>query len=231
MRRFWRTVTVEPAEGGYRVALDGRGLRTQGGAAQIVASAPLAEAMAEEWRSQGEEVDPAAFVLRDLADQALDLVRSDRSGTIAKLLGYAETDTLCYRAEPDEPLARRQRELWEPLLRGLEARRGLRFERVSGVIHRPQPQETVASLRRLLEEQDDFTLAALLALASLAASLVVALAAVAPGADMQALWAAANLEEDWQIEQWGEDPEAMARRARRLAAFAAAGRFAALARA
>ena len=67
-------------------------------------------------------------------------------------------------------------------------------------------------------------------LASLAASLVVGLAGLEPGADAEALYAAANLEEDWQAEQWGWDREAEGRRARRQAEFAAAARFAALLR-
>lgn len=231
MKRFWREVTVVPAEGGFRVLLDSRPIRTPLGAPQIVASRALAEALADEWRQQqGDEIDLSAFVLRDMADQAIDLVAPGRAGTIARLLAYAETDTLCYRGEPDEPIARRQRQVWEPLLKTTEDRHQVRFERIGGIVHRPQPAATLDSLRSWLERKDDFTLAALLPLTSLAASLCVGLAAVEPGADVGALWDAANLEEDWQREQWGEDAEAMDRRARRLRAFEAAARFAVLVR-
>jgi len=230
MKRFWREVAVAAGDGGFRVLLDRRPIRTQGGAAQVVPTRALAEAMAEEWRRQGDAVDPAGFALRDLADHALDVVAPDRALAIAKLLAYAESDTLCYRAEPDEPLAHRQREVWEPLLKRIETAHGLRFERVCGIVHRPQPAATLAGLRRLLEGEDAFVLSALATMTSLAASLVVGLAALDPAADAEALWAAANLEEDWQAEHWGEDGEAMDRRARRLAGFAAAMRFAALAR-
>ena len=116
MKRFWTEVAVEPVEGAYRVTLDGRPIRTQGGRPQTVGSRPLAEALAGEWRAQGEEVDPHGFPLRDLADYALDHVAGDREAAIEALLRYAETDTLCYRADPDEPLFRRQQALWEPLV-------------------------------------------------------------------------------------------------------------------
>ena len=230
MKRFWKDVAVEPADDGWRVTLDGRPIRTQGGQPQVVPTRPLAEAMADEWRTQGEEVDPQAFPLRDLADFAIDHVANDRAGTIDKLLAYAETDTLCYRADPDEPLYRRQRELWEPLVAALEARHGVRLERVSGVIHRPQPPETIERLRAALAQQDDFTLSALSTLAPLAASLTIALTALEPGADSAALFAAANCEQDWQAELWGWDTPAEQARARRLAAFDAAARFARLVR-
>jgi len=229
MKRFWKDVAVERADSGWRVMLDGRPIRTQGGQPQIVPTRPLAEAMAGEWGAQGEKVDPQALPLRDLADYAIDHVRNERAGTIDKLLAYVETDTLCYRADPDEPLYRRQRDLWEPLLAAFEARHEVRLERVSGVIHRPQPVETSDCLRAILEQQDDFTLSALSTLAPLAASLTIALTALEPGADIAALFAAANCEQDWQAELWGWDTLAEQARARRLAAFDAATRFARLA--
>lgn len=229
MKRFWKDVSVAPAEGGWRVALDGRSIRTQMGAPQIVPTEALAEALAAEWRVQGEAIDPAGFVLRDLADYAIDIVGNNPAEATARLLPYAETDTLCYRAEPDEPLGIRQRATWEPLLKAAEARHGMRFERVAGIIHRKQPDATLITLREVLAGHDPFSLAALQTLASLAASLVIALAALDAEAEAEALWAAANLEEDWQNEQWGEDAEALALRARRLAEFSAAMRFAQLA--
>jgi chaperone required for assembly of F1-ATPase len=230
MKRFWITVAVEPIDGGYRITLDGKPLRTQGGKPQILPNRVLADAMAEEWSRQGEKVAPDGFAFRDLADFAIDHVRPDRERTITKLLGYAETDTLCYRADPDEPLYRRQRELWDPLLDNLAARHGVRLEPVSGIVHRPQPAAALERLREVLAAHDDFILAALHTLAPLGASLTVALAALVPGADPAALFAAANCEQDWQAELWGWDAEAERTRAAKLAAFEAAAEFARLAR-
>jgi chaperone required for assembly of F1-ATPase len=230
VKRFYKEVTVEPAGAGWQVALDGTGIKTAQGRPQVVPTRALADAMADEWRGQDGEIDPAAFRLRDLADYAIDVVTPDPAAEAAAILRFAESDTLCYRADPDEPLHARQRDLWEPLLTAAEARLGVRFERVSGVIHRPQPPETLAKLGEELKAQDPFTLAALRTLASLAASLVIALAALEDGADPEALWAAANCEEDWQAAQWGWEWTAQERRAKRLAEFADALRFARLAR-
>jgi chaperone required for assembly of F1-ATPase len=230
MKRFYRDVAVAEAERGFRVTLDGKPIRTPGGAAQDVPTRALAEALAEEWRAQGDTIDPKSFVLRDLADYAIDRIAPDPGSAVARLLPYAETDTLCYRADPDEPLYRRQHELWEPLLQAAEARHGVRLERVSGIVHRPQPPETLARLRKALEALDPFTLAALETLTSLAASLTIGLLALEPGADPDALFAAANCEQDWQAEQWGWDAQAEEGRKLRLEAFKQAVRFAGLAR-
>jgi chaperone required for assembly of F1-ATPase len=230
MKRFYKTAAAEAAGDSWRVTLDARGIKTAGGRAQVVPSLPLAEALAAEWATQGDELDPAGFVLRDLADYAIDVVSVDRDGTIAAILPYAETDTLCYRAEEGEALRRRQDAAWEPLLTAAERRYDIHFERIGGIIHRAQPEATLARLRMVLAAQDAFTLAALHTLTSLASSLVLGLAALEPGAEAEALWDAANLEEDWQAELWGKDAEALARRALRLGAFSSAMRFAALVR-
>jgi chaperone required for assembly of F1-ATPase len=231
MKRFYKDVAVEQVEDGFRVALDGRAVKTQGRAPQVVPTRALADLLAGEWAAQGEELDPASFVFRDFADYAIDQLRADRTSAIATLLAYGEGDTLCYRVDPDEPLYRRQLELWNPLLAAAEARYSVRFERVSGIVHRPQPPETLAVLGAVLEAEDDFTLAALRSLASLAHSLVIALEALEPDADPDALFAAANAEEDWQAEQWGWEWTAEERRARRLADFEKAAVFARGARA
>lgn len=229
MKRFWREVTVGEAPGGWQVLLDGRAVRTQGGTAQIVPGRALAEELAREWTTQGDEVDPKAFPMRDLTDLALDQVAPDPARQAGSLLRYAETDTLLYRADPDEPLHRRQLDQWEPLVQAIEARYGVSFERISGVMHRPQPAATLDRLTGVLLEQDAWRLAAIATLAPLAASLIVPLAALDREAAPEQLFAAANLEEDWQAELWGQDAEAARVRAAREAAFAAATRFARIA--
>lgn len=225
MKRFYRDVTVGAVGGGFTVLLDGRAVKTPKRVPQLVPTRPLAEALAAEWAAQGELLDTASFRFRDHTDYALDIVGTEREETIAKLLEFGETDTLCYRAEPGEALFRRQEERWEPLLQKLEAREGVRFVRVSGVLHRPQPQETLAKLRERLTTFDDFTLGGLFALVSLAASLVIGLEALEPEANVDELFALAELEEAWQAELWGRDAEAEARTAKRAADFATAHEF------
>lgn len=235
IRRFYKDVTLGQQLGGFQVLLDTRGMKTVGGAPQVVPSRALAEALAAEWRQQGEKIDPASLPLRDMADYAIDIVAPDPHGVAQGLVAYAETDTLCYRADPDEPLHARQQEVWEPLLARFEADHGIRLVRVSGIVHRPQPAEALAALEAKLRALDPFALAGVEAMAKLAASLVTALAALdALDAGHEdeplALWQAACLEEEWQANLWGRDWEAEERRARREADFLRACAFARLAR-
>ncbi len=230
MKRFYKEVTLNQCDGGWQVLLDGRGVKTAGKAAQVVAAPALAKALAAEWAAQGEKIDPASFPFRDLADYAIDIAGPSRETVIAAILRFGESDTLCYRAEPDEALFERQQEVWEPLVMAAEARWQVRFLRISGVIHHAQPPESLARLEAALGEHDAFTLAALHTLASLTASLIVGMAALEADADAETLWQAAELEEIWQAELWGSDAEAEERSARRFATFKAAMDFTRLAK-
>ena len=222
MKRFYREATAVPTALGWAIELDGRPVKTQGGRPLVVPGQAAARMLAGEWNAQGEDIDPHTLRGRDLVDYAIDVVAADTAAATAALLRFVETDTLCYRADPDEALWKHQQEVWEPLLQACEVREGVTLRRVSGVMPRPQDPVALATLRQRLETFDPFTLAALTALASLAASLVIALAALEPGADGAALWRAANLEEDWQTDLWGRDPEAQVRRDKREGDFLAA---------
>lgn len=229
MKRFYEEVNIAPSAGGFQILLDGRAIKTQARAAQILPSEVLAQKMAEEWRAQGDEMDAAGFVLRDFADYAIDQISPDPAAILPKLLSFAQTDTLCYFAEPDEALFERQQKIWEPLLAGFEAQHSIRMKRISGIVHSAQSEPTMARLGDILRRQTTFTLAAIQTTSSIAASLVIGLESIAEGADAKALFDAANLEEDWQAELWGEDELAAEVRANNAKAFAAAAEFSKLA--
>ena len=233
IRRFYREVSVAAAGDGWQVMLDARGLKTVGGQPQIVPTRTLAEELAAEWARQGDTIDPAALPLRDMADYALDLAAADTPALARQLTAYADTDTLCYRADPDEPLHARQREVWEPLVTAFEQSQQITLVRVSGIIHRPQDPAALTALEARLAGENPFVLAGLEMMTRLAASLVTGLLALdAPDeAQVLALWQAACLEEEWQAELWGRDWEAEQRRQRREADFLRAARFARLAKA
>ena len=83
----------------------------------------------------------------------------------------------------------------------------------------PQPAETLAAVSRAAEAHDPFRLVALHAITTLTGSAILALALNAGRITPQEAWMAAHVDEDWQISQWGEDAEAMQRRAARRSSF------------
>jgi chaperone required for assembly of F1-ATPase len=222
VKRFYKEAAVGE---GNRVLLDGRPVQTPGRVPLALPNASLAEAVADEWNAQGEDIDPRAMRLTGLANAAIDRIAPDPAAFARGLAAYGESDLLCYRAEGPAPLVARQAGLWDPLLAWARARYDVAFEIVVGVIHKPQPPETVERLAAAVAARDPFALAGLSPLVTVSGSLIVALALAEGAIGLDAAWAAAALDEQWQAENWGEDAEAKAALAARRADFAAAARF------
>ena len=225
MKRFYKQASAVPGAGGVAIELDGRPVKTPARAALIVPTEELAEAIADEWNGQGEEIDPRTMKLTGLANAAIDRVSPDPAAFAAGLAAYGESDLLCYRADTPQPLVQRQAETWDPLLGWARSRYAAEFEVATGIIHRPQPPQTIERLAAAVTSRDPFRLAALSPLVTISGSLVVALALAEGEIGLDQAWAAASLDEAWQAEKWGEDALAAAALAARREDFAAAYRF------
>ena len=222
MKRFWSAVSVDAERA---VRLDGKPVRTPGRAPLALPNAALAEAVADEWRAVGDVLDPRAMPLTGLANAAIDRIGPDPAGFARGLAAYGESDLLYYRAERPATLAGRQAENWDPLLAWARSRYDVDFVVTAGVIHRPQPAETVARLAAATAARDAFALAGLHPLVTVGGSLIAALALAEGALAVDAAWAAVSLDDAWQAEQWGEDAEAAKALAGRRADFSAGARF------
>lgn len=225
VKRFYGEVRVEPAEGGFEIKLDNKPVRTPGRVPLVLPTRPLADSVATEWDVQGDKIDPRAMPLTGFANAAIDRIGPARQSFVEALAVYGETDLLCYRAESPQRLVRRQSEVWDPLLAWARGRYDIDFEVVCGLMHREQPAATVERLAKAVASRDDFALAALSSLVTIAGSLIVALALAEGAIDLSTAWSAAMLDETWQAENWGEDAEAAKVRAARRKDFEAAYRF------
>jgi len=222
MKRFWKDVTVD-AERGIR--LDDRPVRTPGRVPLLLPTDMLAEAVADEWRAVADDIDPRAMPLTGLANAAIDRIAPDSAAFAAGLAAYGESDLLCYRADSPPDLVARQAVLWDPPLDWARDRYDVHFEIATGVIHRPQPEATTERLGAATAARPAFELAPLSPIVTITGSLVLALALAERAMEADAVWAAANLDEDWQAEQWGEDDLAIKARETRRRDFEAAARF------
>jgi chaperone required for assembly of F1-ATPase len=230
-KRVWSAAEAAPTgEGLWTVLLDGKGLRTPGRAAFAAPVRAVAEAAAAEWAAQGEAVDPRSMPVTRAVNTACDRVAPQIAAVRDEIAGYGGSDLLCYRAPHPRALAERQTAAWDPWLAWAERRCGARLLRGTGVTHVAQPQESLARLAAALAPLDAWSLTALHELVALSGSLVLGLAAFEGALDAEAAWAASRVDEDWQIEQWGEDAEAAEAAARRRADFAQAARLAAMLR-
>jgi len=211
-RRFYKDVTVQAVEGGgFGILLDGRNLRTPGGRVFQAPTRALAEQVAEEWVGQGDHLELALMHANRLANTALDSIGATREAVADQVAQYAGADLVCYLAEDPAALVERQEAAWAPLRARAEAEAGLRFETTVGIVHRPQPAETLEKVRALALELDDFTLAGLAFGVALFGSAVLGVAVLRGWVSGPEAFELSRIDEAFQQEKWGVDAEAAER--------------------
>jgi chaperone required for assembly of F1-ATPase len=224
-KRFYQHVTTDTGGGeGAALLLDGKPVRTPGKAALRLPTRALAEAIAEEWRAQGERIDPLTMPLTRLANSAIDGVAGRERAVIDDIMAYAGNDLVCYRAGAPDGLVKAQQTYWDPVLGWARTALGAPLFLAEGVAHVAQPETSLARLRETLLGRDAFSLAALHVMTGLTGSALLALAVAQGRLTPEAAWEAAHVDEDWQIGKWGQDAEAAERRQNRWRDFAAATR-------
>ena len=220
-KRFYQAVTV--GEGmPYPILLDGRAVKTPAGGTLAAPSRPLAQAIAAEWDAQGERIDPAAMPLTRLANTIIDGVAPNPEPLRQEIAKYLGSDLVCYRAATPEGLVARQAQHWEPVLAWAREAHGARFVMSEGVMFVAQPENAVAAARSAIPS-DPWRLGAISAITTLTGSALIALAVAARRLGVDEAWAAAHVDEDWNMDFWGRDELAMQRRTARFAEMQAAG--------
>jgi chaperone required for assembly of F1-ATPase len=213
MRRFYKTAEAGTAPGGHVVRLDGKALKTPLGHPLLLPSQALAVAIAAEWAAQGEVVKPPSMPLTRLANTLIDKSGgADRAAMNAELLKYGSSDLICYFATHPEALIKRQQAHWLPLLEWLKARYGIAFEPVPGIQYHPQPQASLDALKKAVEDMDAAEFTILQAAAMVVGSIAIALALLEERLTPEEAYEAACVDENYQLETWGEDEIARQRR-------------------
>jgi chaperone required for assembly of F1-ATPase len=220
-RRFYARASTAKEADAYTVRLDGKAVRTP---ARRILAAPtdaLAAAIAAEWQAQRDVIDPATMPLTRLANVIIDGVADRPQPVAAEIAKYAASDLLFYRAATPAGLVERQRRHWDPVLDWTAEVLAARFATREGVMHVAQPDEALAAIRAVIPDEP-WSLGALHAATTLMGSALLALALAHRRLGAEEAWHAANVDEDWNMEQWGHDAMALERRAKRFAELQAA---------
>lgn len=223
-KRFWKEVTVAPVGEGFAVHLDGRPVRTPAKSPFLAPVLAVAEAAAGEWRGQEEKVRPETMPVTRAVNSAIDRVGPQIEEVRAIIAAYGASDLLCYRAANPEALIARQAARWDPPLDWAARSYGARLVLGQGVMHVEQPENAVRALAGAVERYSPLELTALHDLVAISGSLVLGLAVAERAIEAEDAWSTSRVDEDWQIEQWGEDAEAAEMAANKRTAFLEAAR-------
>ena len=220
-KRFYTNAGVAEADGGFAATLDGKPIRTPSGRPVVVPSRDIADAIATEWNAQGETIDPLTMPLTRFANSVIQAVVDHVEAVADDIAKYLGADLLFYRAGHPEALVAKEAAHWDPILYWAANELGAHFILAEGIIHVAQPEPAIRAARATFPT-DPWPVAALHVVTTLTGSALLALALFHGVRSADEVWAAAHVDEDWNIEKWGIDEEVAARRAARLVDFTAA---------
>ncbi|WP_424968067.1 ATP12 family chaperone protein [Dinoroseobacter sp. S375] len=206
-KRFWTDAAVLACGEGYEVQLDGRSVKTPLKTRLVVPTEAFAQKIAAEWQAQDELIDPKTMPFTRAANAALDKVTVQRVEVADMLAAYGGTDLLCYRATDPEGLRTRQAAGWDPLLDWASETYGARLQVTAGIVPVDQSPEALARLSAAVHSYAPFALTGLHDLIAISGSLVLGLAVARGRLTAEEGFDLSRIDENWQIEQWGEDEE------------------------
>ncbi len=224
-KRFYKNAIVGEVESGFSVLLDGKIAKTPAQLPLVLPTRAIAEAVAAEWAAQERDIEPSKMPLTLLVNLAIDRVEKEADGIAEEIVRYASSDHVFYRAGEPEDLVALQARHWDPILTWVREELGARFVLTEGINFVAQPEAALASIRaEVARYPAPYALAALASATQLAGSALIVLMLAAGKLSTKEAWDAAHVGEDWNIQLWGEDADAAARRAARFAEFEAAAR-------
>ncbi|MDE8347968.1 MAG: hypothetical protein POG74_00600 [Acidocella sp.] len=231
MKRIWTIVETNPTADGLQVLLDGKPIKKPSGAALLIPFAPLAEAIATEWRGaglDGGDIKPDDLPLTRMATTAIDRVATSHSNIISQLASYGLNDALCYRAETPASLATLEQAQWQPWLNWAYTAYQITLNTGFGITPIIQPPDTAEKFHAILQSFDIYQLTALGVAVPAMGSLVLGLALATGELDAPTAFEVSHIEENFQIQRWGTDELAEQRRLNILADLDLCVRFVAL---
>lgn len=219
MKRFWTEARPVEAPDGWSVELDGKPVRTPARRTCVLPSLPMAERVAAEWNAQDGDIAPLSMPMTRAAATCLDRVAPEQHAVCEIIAGYGGTDLVCYRAAHPDALVARQREGWDQILDWARDALDVPLNVGAGVMHIAQPPQSMARLAGHVARLDAWELTALSELVTISGSLVLGLAVGHRHLDPEDAWVRSQIDEQWNIDQWGEDADAAEKAARRKADF------------
>lgn len=207
-KRFYKTVDVIALDDGFGVTLDGRRLKTPGKKPLFVEHSKTAQLIANEWDAQQDHIRPETMPVTRLVNVAIELAPVNRGALIEEARKYAGTDLLCYRAAEPVSLSNRQLEQWDPVLDWAKGQ-GISLKTTQTVLAIEQDPDALDKVSKFAASLNDLNLTLMVHLTAVYGSAILAMAVLAKHLTGSQAFDLSRLDNLYQIEQWGEDEEAL----------------------
>jgi chaperone required for assembly of F1-ATPase len=219
-KRFYQEATVAEEGARFALKLDGRGARTPAKNSLSLPTKASADIIAAEWTAQVDVINPETMPATKIINSALDGVAQRMEDVRAEILGFAGSDLVCYRADAPDGLVKEQADRWDPVIVWADKALKAKFQPTQGIMHQKQSEEALRIISHALAEvQEPIALACLHVMTTLSGSCLIALMLSHHALTVDEAWSAATVDEDWNVNLWGSDEEAVQRMKRRRREF------------
>ena len=113
-----------------------------------------------------------------------------------------------YRADSPPELQKRQKTGWDPILKWAENTFKVQINCGTGIVYIPQNEKLFFETRKKINNLSIFELTAFYDMVSITGSLILGLAIINGRLSAEEAYQLSRIDEQWQLEQWGEDEEA-----------------------
>ncbi|XP_042293759.1 ATP synthase mitochondrial F1 complex assembly factor 2 [Sceloporus undulatus] len=203
-KRFYQNVTISQGEGGFEISLDHRKLKTPQAKVFTVPSETLALAVANEWDAQQETIKPYTMHLTTLCNTALDNPsQRTKDQIIRAAVKFLETDTICYRVEEPPALVELQKNEWDPVIEWAEKRYNVVIGSSTSIMGPSIPQSTRDVFVSHLASYNFWALQGIEYMITQLKSLILSMGLLDKHLTVEQAVLLSRLEEEYQIQRWG----------------------------
>ncbi len=225
---FWKKITIEQEQTGWAIYADERNIKTPKKKPLIAPNKDSAMLIAHEWQAQTDYIRPMLMPLSRLAMTIIDILEGDdnkRQDWLNAAFSYVETDLLLFPSSYPQSLQAAENTLWQPLLNWAQQRLNFNFKANDGLAINPHNKKAAKLLAQIVETGDIWQQMTFVNLCQACGSAILALASMEKAIDSENLTKAALVQEQHQLEQWGDDAELFAQIENKKFAFASYHRF------
>ncbi|XP_076308879.1 ATP synthase mitochondrial F1 complex assembly factor 2-like isoform X2 [Tachypleus tridentatus] len=191
--------------GKYEVNLDQKKLKTPLGRVFQVPNESLALAVANEWDTQKDKIQPDTMNITGLCYTALDNpTKKTKENSVSEILEFLGTDTLCYRVNEPERLKQLQKDKWDPVIDWFQQRYQVELKVSNSLLVPVIPQQTKETLQRHLFSFSDWALLGVSLAVENLKSIVLTLSLIDRFLDVETAVSLSRLEVEFQTDQWGK---------------------------
>ena len=213
MKKFWKNVQVKKnLKNSFEILLDKRTLKTPMQKDLIFSNYKIANETALEWDIDEKEINTENMVFYGLISTAIDKIKNDKILYIENILGFINTDLICYRADAPNELVDLQNRSWNPIISFIKEYIDVEVEFFIGVMPSKQSSEIYIRIKTLINSFSDIEISLLHRMTNLTGSIFISICILKGDVLKNKAFELSFLDELWQAKNWGVEEESLDKR-------------------